>query len=33
MRVSALVALLPALVHGHGYVQQIWLGDNLVEGA
>lgn len=32
MRLSSFAFLLPTLVYGHGYVQQIWLGDNLVEG-
>lgn len=31
MRFSAVALLLPALVSGHGFVQQIWLGDNLVD--
>ncbi|KFA69936.1 hypothetical protein S40285_03909 [Stachybotrys chlorohalonatus IBT 40285] len=31
MKLLASVVLLPALASAHGYVQQIWLGNNLVE--
>lgn len=31
MRLAALALLLPAVVSAHGWVQQIWLGDNLVD--
>jgi hypothetical protein len=31
MRLAALTVLLPAVVSAHGWVQQIWLGDNLVD--
>jgi hypothetical protein len=32
MKSSALNLLFPALVSAHGFVQQIWLGNNLVDG-
>lgn len=31
MQLLYLSSFLPALVSAHGFVQQIWLGDNLVD--
>jgi hypothetical protein len=31
MKAATLSVFLPALVSGHGFVQQIWFGNNLVD--